>query len=177
MPGSIDHQDGIDGVDGLFQLAQLQMQGLFRGFDLLVGKIADDSVDAGERQVDGLEYLVGVFGDDVQGGRELLIGVGKGIVIGDPACIGKNRQRNGDRCNHHGLQQAIGRIVSLAHLKSPRPQRDNNRLLMKSCLRRAGHPAGAASPIYLRHGHRQTRFTICGRLQRHGAAAGGAPGR
>ena len=101
----VGHQYSIDGGQRFFELAQLQMQRLFLGLNLFVGKVSNNSVDAGEGQVDGLKYLVCVFRKNVQRRGQLLVGVGKGIAIINPAGIGKNRQRNDDCRHQHGLEK------------------------------------------------------------------------
>jgi hypothetical protein len=95
----------------------LQVQRLLGGLDLRVGEVADDGIHACEGQVDGLKDLGRMLGHNAQIRRQLFVGVGKGVLIGHPACIGKNRNRDGNRGHHHGLQEADGGVASGAHSK------------------------------------------------------------
>ena len=61
------------------------------------------------------KILRGVFRDDAERGRQLLVGVRKGVVVGDPARIAKDRQRDRDRGHQHGLQHSDGGVATGAH--------------------------------------------------------------
>ena len=111
----VDDQNGIDGGRRLFELAQLHVQGLLGGLDLLVGEIVGDGVDGGERQVDGLKHAGRVLRHDAEVRQQLFVGVRERILVADPAGIGKNRHRNGDRGHHHDFQAADGGVAAGAH--------------------------------------------------------------
>ncbi len=89
VPVFVDNQNAINGVERLFKLAQLEMDRLRGGLDLVVGEISDDGVDTGECQVNRLKDFGGLFGEDVQGRRKLFVSASKGVLVIKPARIDK----------------------------------------------------------------------------------------
>ena len=126
----VDDQDGVDRGQCLFELVQLQMQLLLGGLDLLVGHVADQRVDGAEGEIDGLEDLAGLLGDDIERGGQLLVGVREGVVVGGPAGVAERRQRDGDRRRHHDLEQTHGRVTPSAHSNPRNPPAGRNLLGM-----------------------------------------------
>ena len=102
----VRHKYCIDRRQRFFKLAELLVQRLLPLLYLFVGQIAKDGIDAGKGQIDRLEYLGRLFGENIKRGRQLLVGVRKGALVIEPARIGKKRQWNDERCGQHCFEKA-----------------------------------------------------------------------
>jgi hypothetical protein len=82
------------------------MQQLLACNDVGIGSVADDLGDLRQAAVDGFEYFQRMFVRDIQRPFDFAIG---GFVDRDPGSGGseyKQRQRKGQRSDHHPLQQS-----------------------------------------------------------------------
>ncbi len=96
VPVLIDDQNAVNSIECLFKLAELEMNRLRGGLDLIVAEISNDGIHTSECQVNRLKNFGGLFGEDIQGRRKLFVGAGKGILVIEPACIRKKRHRKED---------------------------------------------------------------------------------
>ncbi len=88
------------------QLFQPQMQQLLARNDLGVGNVADDLGHLRQAAVDGLEHFQRMLVRDIQRALDFTVGGFADRDPGDGGCKYKQGQREGQRSDHHPLQQS-----------------------------------------------------------------------
>ena len=100
------------------QLSQPQMQQLFARNDLGIRNVTDDLGDLRQAAVDGLEHFQRMFVRDIQRAFDLAVGGFADRDPGDGGCKCKQRQRKGQRSDHHPLQQSQRIALRGLHVRS-----------------------------------------------------------
>ena len=100
------------------QLLQPQMQHLLARNDVGIGNVADDLGDLRQAAVDGLEYFQRMFVRDIQRAFDFAVGGLADRDPGDGGCKCEQRQRKGQRSDHHPLQQSQRITLRGLHVRS-----------------------------------------------------------
>ena len=100
------------------QLLQPQMQQLLARNDVGIGNVADDLGDLRQAAVDGLEYFQRMFVRDIQRAFDIAVGGFADRDPGDGGCKYEQRQRKGQRSDHHPLQQSQRITLRGLHVRS-----------------------------------------------------------
>ncbi len=82
------------------------MQQLLARNDIGIGNVADDLGHLRQAAVDGLEYFQRMLVRDIQRALDLAVGSFADRDPGDGGCKDEQRQRKGQRGDHHPLQQS-----------------------------------------------------------------------